>query len=52
MKPTDKEYIEAACIKATEGMYIDKISVMAGYQLALEHTNHAELVEAIKNANR
>lgn len=53
MKPTDKEYIEALAkeiISDKQGSYHDnqeKIKLISkGYQLALEHTNHAELVEA------
>ena len=60
MKPTDKEYPELLAklaVPPTVNAYAVEIfeaqakreGVKLGYQLALDHTNHAELLEAAKN---
>ena len=59
MKPTDKEYPELLAklaVPPTVNAYAVEIfeaqakreGVKLGYQLALDHTNHAELLEAAK----
>lgn len=61
MKPTDKDYIEALATEILPKLdnkhfglneVVARINqrngVIKGYQLALDHTNHAELLEAAK----
>lgn len=58
LKPTDKEYIEALAEKHWDLEHIIAkyettkphiiIDFTTGYQLALEHTNHVEVLEHIK----
>lgn len=61
MKPTDKEYPELLAtemfdwkkfpIGSEERTYasLSNLGIRDGYQLALDHTNHAELLEAAKS---